>query len=54
MGGVIVKFVVNRDAFGMPKAADTEDNYEVQKGRWSKEWIGLYCKAALPLSRPRT
>ena len=43
-----MEFVVNRDAFGMPKAADTEENNRVQKDIWSKEWVGLYCKAALP------
>ena len=53
--GVIVDIVVNRVAFGMPEAAATDEKFEVQEGLWSKDWIGLYCKAELPPpSRSRT
>ena len=46
--GVIVQIIVKRAAFGMPEATEEDDNFEIQAGIWSREWIGLYCKADLP------
>ena len=46
--GGVVEIVVNRVAFNLPEAAAGDENFEVQKGVWSKEWMGLYCKAELP------
>ena len=40
--------VVNRKEFSFPAAGEDEDNFEIAKGIWSKDWMGLYCKAELP------
>ena len=45
MGGVIIEMVVNRKEFGYHEAEEDEENFEIAKGVWSKEWMGLYCKA---------
>ena len=37
--------VVNRKEFDFPEANEDEDNFEIAKGVWSKDWMGLYCKA---------
>ena len=43
--GVIIEMVVNRKEFDYPEAEEDEENFEIAKGVWSKEWMGLYCKA---------
>ena len=43
--GVIIEMVVNRKEFDFPEAEEDEEHFEIAKGVWSKEWMGLYCKA---------
>ena len=43
-----MEIVVKRVAFGMPEATEEDDNFEIQAGLWSREWIGLYWKADPP------
>ena len=43
--GVIIEMVVNRKEFDFPEAREDEDNFEIAKGVWSKDWMGPYCKA---------
>ena len=31
--------------FDFPEANEDEDTFEITKGIWSKDWMGLYCKA---------